>query len=267
MNDERIGIKTPEFVSLQFQLAGLGSRSAAFIIDQLILTVVNISVLIVLAIFYTRDIDFFAFAGMDSLILGLAILGLFIVNTGYFVIMEYFSGGKTIGKRLLGIRAIQENGHSLTLLSSFIRNFLRVIDSLPAGYFLGIVLIFFHSKHKRIGDLVAGTIVVHERQTKKQNKQTPIEKEIAMKQLAKEDLVIEDWALRSIGQKDWKLIETYSNRLTQLSENERSELTEKVANLLLPKFGLEVSGKSNLELENTLLILYLILKEEWAYEL
>ncbi|REB10975.1 RDD family protein [Sporosarcina sp. BI001-red] len=267
MNEERIGIKTPEFVTLQFQLAGLGSRSAAFIIDQLILMVFNISVLIVLAFLFTRDIGFLSFTGMESLILGLAILGLFIVNTGYFVIMEYFSGGKTIGKKIIGIRAIQENGHSLTLLSSFIRNLLRIIDSLPGGYFLGIVLIFFHSKHKRIGDLVAGTIVVHERQTKRQNKRTPIEKEIAMKQLTKEDLVIEEWALRSIVQQDWKLLETYSNRLTQLSENERNGLTEKVANLLLPKFGLEVSGKSNLELENTLLVLYLILREEWSYEL
>lgn len=267
MNDERIDIKTPEFVSLQFQLAGLGSRSAAFIIDQIILMIVNILVLVGLVIVITRDINFLAFVGIDSLILGLAILGLFIVNTGYFVIMEYFSGGKTIGKRTLGIRTIQENGHSLTLLSSFIRNFLRIIDSLPGGYFLGIMLIFLHPKHKRIGDLVAGTIVVHERQTKRQNKQTPIEKEIAMKGLTKDDLVIEKWALKSIGQKDWKLIETYSNRLTQLSENERNGLTKKVANLLLPKFGLEVSGKSDLELENTLLVLYLILSEEWTYEL
>ncbi|MBE1555247.1 RDD family protein [Sporosarcina limicola] len=267
MNQEQVGIKTPEFVSLQFQLAGLGSRATAFIIDLLILLVVNILIIIALIIVFAGGRDLLDFTGTDSLLLGITIVGLFLINTGYFIALEYFSGGRTIGKRVIGIRAIQENGHSLTLLSSFIRNFLRVIDNLPAGYFLGIIMIFFHSKHKRIGDLVAGTIVVHERKGKRKKKLSPIEQEIAKKGLTKDDLTIEEWSLKSISQKDWNLIKTYSNRLMQLPTNERSELTLQMAWLLFPRFGLELVGKSNLDLENTLLVLYLILKEEWAYEL
>jgi uncharacterized RDD family membrane protein YckC len=267
MKQEQIGIKTPEFISLQFQLAGLGSRATAFIIDQLILLVVNALIIISLIILFTGKTDLLAYAGIDSLLLGLTIVGLFIINSGYFIALEYFSGGRTIGKRIIGIRAIQENGHSLTLLSSFIRNFLRIVDNLPAGYFLGILMIFFHSTHKRVGDLVAGTIVVHERKAKRKKKLSPIEIEIVKKGLTKDDFTIDEWSLQSINQKDWNLINTYSNRLIQLPTNERSDLTLQMDGLLFQKLGLEVTGKSDLELENTLLVLYLILKEEWSYEL
>ncbi|MEK3889363.1 RDD family protein [Bacillus sp. FSL K6-3431] len=267
MNQERVGIKTPEFVSLQFQLAGLGSRTAAFIIDQLILTVTNILVLCLLFVFLIGSPDLFSFMEVDSVILSVVIVCLFIINWGYFVVLEYFSGGRTIGKRMVGIRAIQENGHSLTLLSSFIRNLLRIVDSLPTGYFLGIVMIFFHSKHKRIGDLVAGTIVVHERKAKRTKKLSPLEKEMEKKGLTKNDLIIEDWALKSVSQKDWDLIKTYSNRLIQLPLNERYQLTQQMADILFKKLGLDMTGKANLDLENTLLVLYLILREEWEYEL
>lgn len=267
MNQEQVGIKTPEFVSLQFQLAGLGSRTAAFIIDQLILMTVNILIFIVLFVLILGEPDIFAVGDVNSLIFGITIVVLFILNWGYFVVLEFFSGGRTIGKRWLGIRVIQDNGHSLTLLSCFIRNLLRIVDSLPTGYFLGIIMIFFHSKHKRVGDLVAGTIVVHERKAKRKKKLSPIEKEIKNKGLTKNDLEMDDWALKSIDQKDWNLIKTYSNRLVQLPLNERYELTEKVAYIILPKLGLKVEGKINHDLENTLLILYLILKEEWEYEL
>jgi len=198
--------------------------------------------------------------------MGVAIIAIFLINYGYFIVLEYFSGGRTIGKRVIGIRAIQDNGHSLTLLSSFIRNFLRIVDSLPTGYFLGILMIFFHSKHKRIGDLVAGTIVIHERKAKKMKKLSPLEKEIAKRGITKDDLNIDEWALKSIDQKDWNLIKTYSNRFIQLPQNERDNLTKQMADILFPKLSLDLTGKSNHVLEDTLLILYLILKEEWAYE-
>src|SRR4051812_2709416 len=130
MHEEHLDIKTPEFVSLQFQIAGLGSRSAAFIIDQLILMAFNI--LSVVLLFFTLDgmskMEFLFIE--DSLPIAITIIALFIINWGYFFAFEFFSGGRTFGKKLMGIRVIQENGHSITLLSSFIRNLIRIIDSL-----------------------------------------------------------------------------------------------------------------------------------------
>jgi uncharacterized RDD family membrane protein YckC len=267
MNQERVDIKTPEFVSLQFQSAGLGSRTAAFIIDQLILMTVNLIIVIGLVfVLYGFD-DLFYLDDFMSYPIAITMIVLFLLNWGYFFAFEYFSGGKTIGKRVVGIRVIQENGHSLTLLSSFIRNLLRIIDSLPANYLVGMLMIFFHSKNKRIGDLVAGTIVVHERKAKKKKRLSAIEKEIDYRGLTKDDLVIEEWAFRSLGTKEWNLVKTYSDRLLQLPLKERVQLTNKMAEILFPKIGIEIMGKEVLELENTLLILYLLLKEEWEFEL
>jgi uncharacterized RDD family membrane protein YckC len=267
MTEDHLDIKTPEYVAIQFQIAGLGSRAAAFIIDQTLLMLVNILTLVVL---------FFVMDGMESATfflekssfpIAIVVIALFVVNWGYFFCFEFFSGGRTLGKKVVGIRVIQENGHSITLLSSFIRNLVRLIDSLPTAYFLGIIMIFFHSKHKRLGDLVAGTIVVHERKAKKKQKLTPLEKEIKLRELSQDTLELDEWAVRSFTAKDWKLVSTYASRFQQLPIGERNQLTKQIADMLVPKIGIDVNGKTETELENDLLVLYLILKDEWEFEL
>ena len=269
MKQEKIGIKTPEYVSLQFQLAGLGSRTAAFIIDQLILTLINIAILIVVFVVLVGgpNLAFYFATEVESVTLAITIIVLFLINWGYFFVYEYFSGGRTLGKKIIGIRVIQENGHSITLLSSFIRNLLRIIDMLPANYFLGILMVFFHSRHKRVGDLVAGTIVVHERHVKKKKKLTPFEKEIEKRGISKTNAVFDEWSLNSVGAKEWKLIQTYCNRFIQLPLTERIQLTNDVAEIIFPKIGLQIENKSTSELEDLLLVLYLVLKDEWEFEL
>lgn len=268
MNQEQTNIKTPEFVSIQFQLAGVGSRAAAFFLDTLILSISSFLILLTLFLILNGGSDFWLpaevlFSGPVAIVIVL----LFVLNWGYFFLLEFFAGGKTIGKKMVGIRVIQENGHSITLLSSFIRNFLRIIDSLPASYFLGIIMIFFHPKHKRIGDLVAGTIVIHERRAKNDKKQSPLEKEIHRRGLEKDSLKIDPWALKSFGNKEWKLLQTYCNRFLQLKEDVKDRRTKQIADILLPMAGIDVAGKTFEQLENELLVLYLALKDEWEFEL
>nr|WP_280769734.1 RDD family protein [Salipaludibacillus daqingensis] len=267
MTGEKVSVKTPEFVSLQFQPAGLGSRSVAFIIDQLILMTVNVLVLV---------IAFFSMGGFDGLFMmfdsplapvAIAIVVIFLINWGYFFVLEYFTGGRTIGKKMIGVRVIQENGHSITLLSSFIRNLLRIVDSLPASYLLGMIMIFAHPTHKRLGDLAAGTIVVHEKSRKKRKKLSPLEKELFARHITKQDLPVDEWALKSLGNKEWHLIKAYSERIFHLTEAERNNLTTQMADTLLGKLGVEMDRKTNDDLEKMLLALYLNMKEEWDYEL
>ncbi|TFJ93739.1 RDD family protein [Lentibacillus salicampi] len=265
MNQENVSVKTPEFVSLDFKLAGLGSRAGAMIIDQLLLMIFNILTILILV--FATQADFITFMNGSTVPLAIGIILIFIMNWGYFFVSEYFFGGKTLGKRLLEIRVIQDNGHSITLLSSLIRNLLRIIDMMPPAYFIGIIMVFFHSKHKRLGDIVAGTIVVHERKGKSATKSSLIEKEIEARGLTKESLSIDDWALRSFGMKEWKLVRRYSERLLQLEEADRLQLTKELATVLFPKIGLEPENMNNQEIEDTLLALYLIFKDEWEFEL
>ncbi|MFC0300008.1 RDD family protein [Virgibacillus soli] len=267
MEKEQVGVKTPEFISLQFQLAGLGSRAAAFIIDQLILSAVNLLLAIIFIILIFSESYWLYIFDLNSFIFAMMIIAIFVIQWGYFILYEYFSGGRTVGKNIMGIRVIQENGHSITFLSSFIRNLLRIIDSLPISYLLGIFMIFLHPKHKRLGDLVAGTIVVHEQKTKQKNKMTLLEKEIMQREASIENYPVEDWALNVISQKDWQLLQTYSQRFLSLSVGERESFTNQVANILYPKIGWDLTGKTNYDLENGLLALYDRLREDWEYEL
>ncbi|MBO0960593.1 RDD family protein [Neobacillus sp. MM2021_6] len=266
MNEDHLDIKTPEYVSIQFQLAGLGSRAAAFIIDQVLLMIINILTIVVLYFVMDGMSSMPFFLVDNSIPLAIALIILFIVNGGYFFVFEFFSGGRTLGKKLVGIRVLQENGHSITLLSSFIRNLIRIIDSLPTAYFLGIVMIFFHSKHKRLGDLVAGTIVVHERKPKRKKRLSPIEKEIENRGLAMSNLTLDEWTLKSLGMKEWKLLSTYASRFHQIPLAERNQLTQQMAEILFPKIGMEVQGKLESEWEDTLLVLYLLLRDEWEFQ-
>ncbi|QFT89092.1 RDD family protein [Bacillus sp. THAF10] len=266
MHAEHVDIKTPEYVSLKYQTAALGSRSAAFLIDSVILMLFNIAVIIGLLIFLNATfLDLFYIDVPSYIIAGASIL-LFVINWSYFFLFEYFTGGRTLGKKFIGIRVIQDNGHSITLLSSLIRNLLRIIDMLPINYLVGMTMIFFHSKHKRLGDLVAGTIVVHER-GKKKKKKSSLDRNLEERGITGSSPIVDEWALRQLTAKDWKLLKTYASRISSLASDDRSVLSRKVADILFPKVGLHAPDKSYEELEVMLLRLYVLLKEEWEYEL
>lgn len=263
MTQDQIQVKTPEFVSLQFRIAGLGSRALAMIIDQIILTLLNIVVILLLVLLSESDLVFIVGEGW---IVAIWLIALFILNWGYFFVSEYFYNGKTIGKNIIGIRVIQENGHSVTMLSAIIRNLLRIIDMLPTSYFLGMILVFFHSKHKRLGDMAAGTIVVHERKAKGKKK-TPLEKEVEVRGIDKDSMEIDSYVMSSLGVKEFNLLKTYSYKFLELEDFARRQLTRDMAAVLLPKVNLDVGTKTDYELENILLVLYLKMKEEWEFEL
>ncbi|GAB3802291.1 RDD family protein [Virgibacillus kimchii] len=263
MKQEQIDIKTPEFVSLEFSLAGLGSRSAAMIIDQVILTLANIALFLVLFLLPRSDMFLLMESGW---LVAIFFILIFVINWGYFFTGEYFYNGKTIGKRMVGIRVIQENGHNITFMSALIRNLLRIIDMLPTSYFLGIILVFFHSKHKRLGDMAAGTVVVLD-ENMKRKKKSALEKEIEQRGLNKNSFHIDELAYNALGSKEYNLLRTYSSKLMELRDAQRSQLTIEMAEILLPKVGLDTKRKSVYQLENELMVLYLKMREDWEFEL
>jgi uncharacterized membrane protein SpoIIM required for sporulation/uncharacterized RDD family membrane protein YckC len=88
----------------------------------------------------------------------------FVAFWGYFTLFEALSGGRTPGKRRLGIRVVMDTGHPLTFQAALVRNLVRLVDLQPVGtYGVGALFVFFNRQHKRLGDAVAGTIVVRDR--------------------------------------------------------------------------------------------------------
>jgi len=153
LSDGELVIATPERVSFDYQVAGLGTRALAQLLDLLIVTGIIIAVL------------FFAFAvgtvtNSETAANLIIIVGLFVVIFGYFWISEALWSGQTVGKKVFRLRAVGDRGEPLTFLQAGIRNVVRIVDFLPYGYGVGMVVLFVNGKGKRLGDLAAGTIVV-----------------------------------------------------------------------------------------------------------
>ncbi len=105
---------------------------------------------------------------------GLWLLFLFLINWWYMVLFEVLTLGSTPGKRVMGLRVVQLDGSPPDWGSSLLRNLLRVIDMLPLGYSLGVAVALGNRRFQRLGDLVAGTLVVHEPRTSKMPPPEPL---------------------------------------------------------------------------------------------
>jgi uncharacterized RDD family membrane protein YckC len=162
---DTLSVETPESVAFAFELAGLGSRGIAFAIDSAILfgimtaEAVVIGVAFLLVYYVTRRNILLT---LGPWVLAGAIVLIFITYWSYFVFGEVARGGRTPGKRALGIRVVRDDGSRVGLTDSLIRNFLRIVDALPGSYAVGMVSILTTRKHKRLGDIVAGTVVVRD---------------------------------------------------------------------------------------------------------
>ncbi|MBO3463308.1 RDD family protein [Aetokthonos hydrillicola Thurmond2011] len=152
--------RTPESIELEFDLAGIGNRAWALVIDYHILA----GILILFIVFWTAgsiqvlDITKVIFSNKMSVwFVAIALMICFFIYTGYFVFFETIWQGQTPGKRFAQIRVVRDNGRPIGLQQATLRALLRPFDEF---FFIGVFLIIFGRSEKRLGDLAAGTIVI-----------------------------------------------------------------------------------------------------------
>ncbi len=155
----KLTIETPEQIFLEFPLAGLGSRGYALCVDTLIQVIAALVVFLILA-FTTRDLER-SWVPARNWEMAIALFLLFCLYWGYFAIFEILWNGQTPGKRQAKIRVISASGRPITVFEGIGRNFMRAIDSLGV-YLVGAVVCAIDKQNRRLGDMVAGTVVVHE---------------------------------------------------------------------------------------------------------
>jgi len=155
---DKLTIDTPEQVHLEFVLAGLGSRFMAVFLDSLILAGIYFVLFIALVATSVSRVGGNARIWVNALITFV----FFCIYWGYYALFEIFWKGQTPGKRWAGIRVIKDSGRPIHAFEAIARNLVRIIDWLPGIYGVGVVTMFLNSKHRRLGDFVAGTLVVHE---------------------------------------------------------------------------------------------------------
>ncbi|MCM3143161.1 RDD family protein [Brevibacillus sp. MER 51] len=236
-SNREASVVTPEHVMLRFQTAGLGSRATAMLIDTGILLLVNLTVFLLFGIvLFGNEDDLFLDSGNYAL--AIVILAIFVVNFGYYWLLEAFWGGQTVGKRLVGIRVIHDNGQPATFVSSTIRNLFRIIDAMPTGYFLGALVCFFHPRDKRLGDMVAGTIVVMESGQRSTLFQKKKDKQPNGFDLNHALLVLDERQKQAITREDWQLLSSFISRLSSLSQAKKYELGNQIASIMRKKLEL-----------------------------
>lgn len=155
--DTSAEVETPEHVRFHHHLAGPTRRALAYLIDLMI----RFAFMLLLA-FIAAIAGFAASAEMRGVSGGLLAVVFFVVEWGYYVFWETVWSGRSPGKRALNLRVITDTGRPLHFLDSFLRNLLRAADLLPNAYALGLLVMGRDRRFRRLGDMVAGTMVVVE---------------------------------------------------------------------------------------------------------
>ncbi|HCY64888.1 MAG TPA: RDD family protein [Oxalobacteraceae bacterium] len=154
--DGRLALTTPEGVRLLLTPAGPTTRAWAWLIDFLLwLFAVWLMAIVLLG---------------SKLGQGVYLMLLFLSYWGYPIICEVYFGGRTLGKRILGIEVVRADGLPVGWRESALRNLMLVADFLPAMYFAGLLSMLYDGRSRRLGDIVAGTQVVYTEQRQERGK-------------------------------------------------------------------------------------------------
>jgi uncharacterized RDD family membrane protein YckC len=223
---EKLTIETPEQTPLEFAIAGIGSRFLAMAID----TLIQIAVGIVIGIGGGMLLAFVESThALSSLwIFAIAILFFLVLIYGYFAIFEAVWNGQTPGKRQMGIRVIKDSGRPITPSESVARNLLRLVDQLPTFYAVGVVSIALSKQNKRLGDFVAGTIVVREKSLQESRPVWQTPQAAASVTYGSERLTPEEFAL----------VEAFLNRRSELDAEVRYRMASQIAARIQPKLSI-----------------------------
>jgi uncharacterized membrane protein SpoIIM required for sporulation/uncharacterized RDD family membrane protein YckC len=216
---QHLEVETPEHVVLDYEVAGLGSRALAAMVDMGLVTILIVSESL-LGLLLARS--------LSPLVMGVMVLVMFASVWGYFTLFEGLSEGQTPGKRWLGLRVIRDTGHPVTFRDAAARNLLRLADYLPPPYVLGGILVALHPQAKRLGDMVAGTVVVRDRPVESLARATePEEREVVV---AGSPLLSDD---------EFRLLREYTARAPSLP----ADVRERVAASLVERFAARVPGR------------------------
>ncbi|HEY9858562.1 MAG TPA: RDD family protein [Candidatus Obscuribacterales bacterium] len=221
----RITLQTPESVELEFTLAGIGNRALALLIDYTLLLIPFFVVLFFWLFIVDQVLEFLVgiFGNADNVNLwlqALTILINFVVYEGYFVFFEAWWRGQTPGKRYTKIRVLRDDGRPISVAQALLRALVRPLDD---TLFLGMFLIAFSRKEKRLGDWLAGTVVVQD--------ERPIATSLVTSQAA-QDLAIQLPQMADLSHllpDDFAVIRDYLQRRSELSSKARAEVNLQLA--------------------------------------
>jgi uncharacterized RDD family membrane protein YckC len=244
-SEETLVIETPERVPLHFALASIGNRFLACAFDHFlqILFIALVAVALIwmgnLAGLYDRLKD------GPKWVLALLILAVFIIWSSYFAVFEWVWNGQTPGKRWLRLRVIREDGRPVTFWEAAARNLLRIFDMTPFPFYsVGLVCVFISNRDQRIGDMVAGTVVVREREAQAPSFEEVFSAPTSDAALRRSFKPVPFTAnIQVLAEREIEVVEAFLRRRWDLDEMPRQWMAWRVATPVLqklrPSFDLE----------------------------
>jgi uncharacterized RDD family membrane protein YckC len=217
---DELTLATPERVALSLPIAGIGSRAIAYLIDLLVVFGFAVVAYFIYA-FFDPDLTrtWQSASGFARLMFG---GGVFLATWIYWTALEAFWRGQTPGKRAMHIRVVRADGAPASLVECAIRNLVRAIDFAPFCYPVGLISMLIDTKHRRLGDLVAGTLLVRE-------EQVSLDRYQQVKQTG-----------QKLSDADLELVTQFLSRAETLDAAARSQLAEQISTRLGgPKDGAE----------------------------
>lgn len=252
-------------MAIELPLAGIGSRFIAILVDYLIWGFVFL-ILGLLAAIIIPALHFFG--GMSAnWAIGIALLIVFLLQWGYFALFEAFGNGRTPGKRVAHIRVIHQSGRGINFVEALARNLVRFIDAAPSFYAVGVIAMFLSKRSQRLGDMVAGTLVVRDREVDSPNWSESSGRTITAPTPPTEGASIQrgttqtgPWggpphlrvvlpapALAKLSAPDLEVLEGFFARRLDMDMTTRAALAGRIATALCAKSGLAIPPNTSVE--------------------
>lgn len=250
IGDERANLQVPEQIEVSYELAGLGSRFLAAVIDTFLSALI---IVVLAAVAWGIRAHVTGQVGVSAVTGGIVIGAAILVYLAYHVFFELTREGRPPGKALTGLRVISVDGAPLAPEQSAVRNVLRIVDLLPISYAAGIISLLITARNQRLGDLAGGTIVVKERleaieELPPEPTEPPSRPSELPPEVSEEVLRLVRAGAGVITREEEKTIRRYLDRRFELTPDARRRLAARLAEGLRRRFpGLGASQLRNPE--------------------
>ncbi|HEV3276528.1 MAG TPA: RDD family protein [Terriglobia bacterium] len=226
-------IETPEQISLDLPLAGIGSRFLALALDTLIqLGAASVIVAVWFSLSALGIVGGPASKGRLWFSV-LTVVAAFLLYYGYFGFFEAIWNGQTPGKRYTHLRVVKNNGQPISVYDSVTRNLVRIVDSVPGIYVIGILAALLSSQSRRLGDYVAGTVVIRELPVER-----PAQPGAATEPAGEKPGNVVSVYAAGLSDEEFQLIEAFLLRRNQLSGAVRSSIAGQITAQIATRLGI-----------------------------
>jgi uncharacterized RDD family membrane protein YckC len=240
--DDHYTVDTPENIEFAYDIAGIGSRFLAAIIDTFLIGLAELILGFSIGVAIARSGLANRVNSAESIFLAAGSILAFLILWGYYIVFELVWNGQSPGKRAIGLRVVREGGRPLTFVNSAIRNLIRLVDFLPAFYGIGVVVMFVDRRARRFGDLAGGTLVVKERQGVTLESLTA---QSAVLPVAQPGQPLQQPTLPNVhllNDQDYNLVQEFLRRRNELGRDARARLGGQIASGLQARLGLPQGG-------------------------